>query len=66
MAIKKERKTKYPFGKWKLGDKFLCKVGDYNSMLTSLRQYNKRNDTSMEVSAESTSKESLLSIIRTV
>lgn len=62
--IKQERKSKYKFATLDVGGKFLCKRVDYNSMLTSLRQYNKRNETDIEVSAEDTLKESLLSITR--
>ena len=64
MIIKKQRKTKYPFGTMVVGERFLCRVIDYNSMLTSLRQYNKRKDLSITIEAEKTGKESLLSIIR--
>lgn len=60
MQIKKERKSKYPFSRWEVGDNFVCKDTDYNSMLTSLRQYNGRANTSIEITAEERPKKKLL------
>jgi len=47
----KIRKTKYPFNSIKVGDTFEINSEDFNSMSTSLRGFNSRHSTKIQLSA---------------
>jgi hypothetical protein len=57
---RKNRNTKYPFSQLPQGGTFKIQYFEYNSMLTSLRGYNKRHGLKMTVEKSDLNKTQLL------
>ena len=58
------RKTKYPFSTISVGGAFVIASEDFNSMATSLRQFNSRHSKQIQIEAEDGANESSLIIKR--